>query len=69
MKIESEDFRVQPGETVKLKNWKTRIKPCYESRGHYQEILDTLKGLKMKYPEQTGERRVELLSIRKLLAM
>ena len=33
-----------------------------------QVILDTLKGLKMSYPEPTRARRKELLSIRKLLA-
>ena len=33
-----------------------------------QVILDTLKGLKMSYPEPTKARRKELLSIRKLLA-
>jgi hypothetical protein len=31
-------------------------------------ILDTLKELKMSYPEPTKARRKELLSIRKLLA-
>jgi PPK2 family polyphosphate:nucleotide phosphotransferase len=33
-----------------------------------QVILDTLKELKMSYPEPTNARRKELLSIRKLLA-
>ena len=33
-----------------------------------QVILDTLKGLKMSYPEPTKARRKELQSIRKLLA-
>jgi PPK2 family polyphosphate:nucleotide phosphotransferase len=39
MKIDTEDFRVRPGETVKLKKWRTRIKPYYKSKDHYQEIL------------------------------
>jgi PPK2 family polyphosphate:nucleotide phosphotransferase len=39
MKIESEDFRVRPGEMVKLKKWPTRVKPCYKSKEHYQKIL------------------------------
>jgi len=39
MKINSKDFGVRPGETVKLKRWPTRIKPCYKSKEHYQEIL------------------------------
>lgn len=33
-----------------------------------QVILDTLKRLKMGFPEPTNERREELLSIRKSLA-
>jgi PPK2 family polyphosphate:nucleotide phosphotransferase len=33
-----------------------------------QVILDTLKGLKMSYPEPTKARRKELLTLRKLLA-
>lgn len=40
MKIDSETFRVRPGEKIKLKKWQTRIKPCYESKEHYQEILN-----------------------------
>jgi PPK2 family polyphosphate:nucleotide phosphotransferase len=39
MKIDSDDFRVRPGEKVKLKKWPTWIKPCYTSKEHYQEIL------------------------------
>jgi PPK2 family polyphosphate:nucleotide phosphotransferase len=39
MKIDTEDFRVRPGETVKLKKWRTRTKPYYKSKDHYQEIL------------------------------
>jgi PPK2 family polyphosphate:nucleotide phosphotransferase len=39
MKIDSNDFRVRPGEKVKLKKWRTRIKPFYKSKEHYQEIL------------------------------
>jgi len=39
MKINSEDFRVRPGEKLKLKKWPTCIKPCYKSKENYQEIL------------------------------
>ena len=39
MKINSEHFRVPAGEKVKLKQWPTRIKPCYKSKEHYKEIL------------------------------
>jgi len=119
MKINSEEFRVRPGEKLRLKKWPTCTKPCYMSKEDYQEILgehiegrklwkhytkayeaclsetstkhgpwyvvpaddkenarlivsrvilDTLKELKMSYPEPTKARRKELLSIRKLLA-
>ena len=39
MKINSKDFRVRPGKTVKLKRLLTRIKPYYKSKEHYQEII------------------------------
>jgi PPK2 family polyphosphate:nucleotide phosphotransferase len=39
MKINSKDFRVQAGEKFTLRKWPTRVKPCYKSREHYQEIL------------------------------
>ena len=39
MKINSKDFRVRTGAKVKLKKWRTRIKPYYKSKEHYQKIL------------------------------
>jgi PPK2 family polyphosphate:nucleotide phosphotransferase len=39
MKIDTEDFRVRPGDKVKLKKWSTCVKPCYKSKKNYQEIL------------------------------
>ena len=39
MKIDSKDFRVQEGETVELKKWPTRVKPVYQSKEQYQELL------------------------------
>ena len=39
MAIHSKNFRVSAGEKVKLKQWPTRIKPNYRSKGQYQEIL------------------------------
>ncbi len=39
MKIDSKDYRVQEGETVELKKWPTRVKPVYESKEQYQELL------------------------------
>jgi len=39
MKIDSEDFRVREGDTVKLKKWPTRVKPVYQSKVQYHEML------------------------------
>ena len=39
MKINSKHFRVPANEKVKLKQWPTRVKPCYKSKEHYKEIL------------------------------
>ncbi|MHB8166363.1 MAG: ADP-polyphosphate phosphotransferase [Sulfuricella sp.] len=39
MKINSEDFRVQEGEKVKLKKWPTVVKPVYQSKEQYQKLL------------------------------
>ena len=39
MKIDPDDFRVRPDEKVKLKKWPTRVKPCYKSKEHCQQIL------------------------------
>ena len=39
MKIRSKDFRVTPGEQVKLDEWPTLIKPAYKSKKAYAEIL------------------------------
>ncbi len=40
MKIHSKDFRVKEGEEVRLKNWPTRIKPYYETKEKYKNILE-----------------------------
>jgi len=40
MKINSMDFRVQEGEKVKLKKWPTLVKPAYESKEQYKELLE-----------------------------
>lgn len=52
MKINSNDFRVRPGEEVKLKEWPTIVKPFYKSKKGYEELLEkhiaelsTLQGL------------------------
>src|SRR4030042_4401807 len=39
MKINAKHFRVQAGEKVKLKQWPTRVKPCYKSKENYKETL------------------------------
>ncbi len=39
-KINSEDFRVPQGKKVKLKNWPTLVKPVYETKESYKEILE-----------------------------
>jgi PPK2 family polyphosphate:nucleotide phosphotransferase len=39
MKIQTKQFRVQPGAKVKLKHWPTLVKPFYKSKAHYHQIL------------------------------
>ena len=39
MKINSKDFRVQPGEEVKLTEWPTIVKPFCKSKKAYQKLL------------------------------
>jgi PPK2 family polyphosphate:nucleotide phosphotransferase len=39
MKINSKDFRVRPGEKVKLREWPTVVKPFCESKKEYRELL------------------------------
>jgi PPK2 family polyphosphate:nucleotide phosphotransferase len=40
MKINSKDFRVRPGEKVKLREWPTIVKPFYKSKKRYQKLLE-----------------------------
>ncbi|MGP8270282.1 MAG: ADP-polyphosphate phosphotransferase [Terracidiphilus sp.] len=40
MKINSKDFRVRPGDKVKLGAWPTAVKPFYRSKKQYQELLE-----------------------------
>ena len=40
MKINSKDFRVRPGEKVKLRKWPTIVKPFCKSKKQYQELLE-----------------------------
>ena len=39
MKIKSKDFRVRPGEIVKLGEWPTTVKPFCKSKKRYHEFL------------------------------
>jgi PPK2 family polyphosphate:nucleotide phosphotransferase len=39
MKINSKDFRVRPGEKVKLVKWPTIVKPFCKSKKRYRELL------------------------------
>lgn len=39
LQIHSKDFRVQEGKWMRLRKWPTRIKPVYESKEQYQELL------------------------------
>ena len=39
MKIDADQFRVPEGKHIKLKRWDTAIKPFYQSKEDYQEIL------------------------------
>tara|TARA_R100001132_G_C3271021_1_gene93123 strand:+ start:1652 stop:2536 length:885 start_codon:yes stop_codon:yes gene_type:complete len=38
--IRIEEFRVPPGENVKLKKWPTLVKPFFKSKKHYHKRLD-----------------------------
>ena len=40
MKINSKDFRVRPGEMVKLKEWPTIVKPVCRSKKRYHKLLE-----------------------------
>ena len=39
MKITSKDFRVRPGEKVKLAEWPTNVKPFCKSKKRYKKLL------------------------------
>ena len=39
MKIDSKDFRVRPGEEIKLTEWPTIVKPFCKSKKAYQKLL------------------------------
>jgi PPK2 family polyphosphate:nucleotide phosphotransferase len=39
MKISIKEFRVREGDKVRLKEWPTRVAPCYKSKQHYESLL------------------------------
>jgi PPK2 family polyphosphate:nucleotide phosphotransferase len=39
MKIAIKEFRVREGDKVHLKEWPTRVEPCYKSKQHYESLL------------------------------
>jgi PPK2 family polyphosphate:nucleotide phosphotransferase len=39
MKISSSDFRVQPRKKVNLAKWPTVVKPVYDTKRHYEQLL------------------------------
>jgi PPK2 family polyphosphate:nucleotide phosphotransferase len=46
MRIDPKEFRVQPGRSVQLHKWPTRVQPVYQSKEEYHEVLqDHIKGL------------------------
>jgi PPK2 family polyphosphate:nucleotide phosphotransferase len=40
MKIASKDYRVREGDEVDLDKWPTKVKPAYDSKEHYQKLLE-----------------------------
>ena len=40
MKINSKNFRVRPGKSVKLSEWPTNLRPFCKSKKRYQELLE-----------------------------
>ena len=40
MKLETDEFRVREGSTVKLRKWPTRVKPLYGSHQAYRKLLE-----------------------------
>jgi PPK2 family polyphosphate:nucleotide phosphotransferase len=64
MKIDTKDFRVPEGETVKLKMWPTLVKPAYESKEAYQKLLaDQVAELSKLQQLQYASNRYSVLLI------
>ena len=64
IKIRSDDFRVHEGRKVKLKKWPTIVKPAYNSKEHYQELLaEHVKQLSSLQELQYASNRYAVLLI------
>jgi len=64
MKINSKDFRVRPGETVKLRDRPTIVKPFCKSKKAYQELLrEHVEGLSSLQQLHYAANRYALLLI------
>jgi PPK2 family polyphosphate:nucleotide phosphotransferase len=64
IKIQSDDFRVHEGRKVKLKKWPTIVKPLYNSKEHYQELLaEHVKQLSALQELQYASNRYAVLLI------
>ncbi len=63
MKINSKDFRVRPGQTVKLQEWPTLVKPFFKSHKRYQELLEkhVARLSKLQRPHWATNRYASLL--------
>jgi PPK2 family polyphosphate:nucleotide phosphotransferase len=64
MPIDSDDFRVREGDTVKLKKWPTRVKPVYQSKEQYRAMLaDQIKRLSELQGRLYADNRYAVLLI------
>jgi polyphosphate kinase 2 (PPK2 family) len=64
MKINSKNFRVRPGEDVKLKEWSTIMKPFCKSKKDYQKLLgEHVEGLSSLQQLHYASNRYALLLI------
>ena len=64
MKINSEDFRVRPGEKVKLGKWPTMVKPFCKSKKQYEKLLgEHVEELNLRQQLHYASNRYALLLI------
>ena len=64
MKINSQDFRVRPGEKVKLKQWPTIVKPfCRSTKQYAQMLADHVERLSDRQSVLYAHNRYALLLI------